>query len=78
MQNLQKQEEGSLNLVLQVPGSTPEKAAVMREGDPRNDATSCLLMCPAATLRSVAANRHVKEGGLVPPVNHANRPCRDR
>lgn len=44
----------------QVLKSNTEKQAAMREGDQRSGATSCLPMCPAATLRSAAGIHRVK------------------
>lgn len=56
----------------------PEKPAVMSEGDLRNGATSCLLTCPAATLRSAAGIHHVRGDSLVHLVRDGHRPYRDR
>lgn len=60
--------------ISQVPELTPEKTAAMREGDLRNGATSCLLTCHVATLRSAAVIHHVKGFSLVPRVKVAHRP----
>lgn len=58
----------------QVLESTTEKQAAMREGDQRSGATFCLLMCPAATLKSAAGIHRVKGESPVHQARDAQVP----